>query len=431
MAAAAATASRWLMKAAAATCRRTAATTTAAAAAAGPTTTASTSGLCFDLTPEQRALQELARNFAKTEMVPRAAEYDRSGAYPQDVFKKAWEAGLVNLHIPPAYGGLGLGGMEGVIASEELAWGDAGMMTAMEINSVAEMPLLLAGTEAQKREYLGRMTAAPVQAAYCVTEPGAGSDVAGVKTRARKVGDEWVLNGTKAWITNGGVANWYFVLARTGEAGEGAGSAFTAFIVERDAAGVAVGKKENMMGQRCSDTRGVSFTDVRLPATAVVGAPGKGFKIAMAAFDHTRPPVAAGAIGVARRAMDEARAYALTRTTMGRPIAEPQAVAFMLADAAAGIDAARLLTYRAAWLADAGRPNGRESAMAKLVAAEHANKVVYDALQIFGGAGFCEDFPIAKLARDARIYSIYEGTSQIQRMIISRALLASPTASLP
>jgi acyl-CoA dehydrogenase len=393
--------------------------------------TEATAGIHFGLTEEQRSLQELARRFAREDMMPKSATYDATGEYPREIFNKAWELGLVNMHIPTAYGGAGLHALAGVIVGEELAYGDTGMMAAIEINTVAEIPIILAGTDSQKREYLGRMIAEPLQAAYCVTEPGAGSDVAGIQTRAVQKGDEWVLNGNKMWITNAGVANWYFVLARTGASTDGPSSAFTCFIVDRETTGITVGKKERMMGQRCSDTRGISFEDVRVPATNVLGSPGNGFKVAMAAFDFTRPPVAAGAVGLARRALDEAMAYALQRKAMGKPIAQHQAIAFMIADMAAGIEAARLLTHRSAWLADVGRSNTREAAMAKLFAGEHCNKVVYDAVQIFGGAGFCEEFPVAKLARDSRIYSIYEGTSQIQKLIISRALLSDLAATMP
>ncbi len=204
-------------------------------------------------------LQELARKFAKEVMIPKAAHYDRTMEYPEEIFKQAWELGLVNTHISTDQGGPGLGALEGVLIAEELAYGCTGIATAMEANSLAEAPVIIAGNDWQKKEYLGRMTARPLQASYCVTEPGAGSDVAGIKTRAEKKGDEWVINGSKMWITGAGRANWYFVLCRTGAPTDSAGSAFTAFIVDRDTPGITVGKKEINMGQRCSDTRGVTF----------------------------------------------------------------------------------------------------------------------------------------------------------------------------
>lgn len=392
----------------------------------------STGGFSVALTDEQKMIQETARNFALSEMIPKAAYHDRTGEYPHEIFKKAWELGLVNLHVPSEYGGAGLHALDGVIVAEEMAYGCTGMMTAMEGNSLASAPVIIAGNDAQKKEYLGRLTSQPLQAAYCVTEPGAGSDVAGIKTKAEKKGDEWVINGSKMWITNGGVANWFFVLARTAtDPKEGAGSAFTAFVVDANTPGITVGKKEINMGQKCSDTRGITFEDVRVPAKNVLGAPGQGFKIAMGAFDFTRPPVAIGAVGLARRAMDEAIKYALQRKTMGKPIAQHQAVAFMIADMAAGIEAGRLLTYKSAWMIDNGMKNTAFASMAKLFTAEHCNKVVSDAVQVFGGAGYNEDMPVAKLMRDAKIYQIYEGTSQIQRMIISRELFVDPSKTTP
>jgi acyl-CoA dehydrogenase len=403
----------------------------AARALSSSAAAAADGGLSFKLTSDQRAMQALARSFARDVMMPRAVEHDRTGAYPHEVFKAAWEAGLANLHVPESCGGPGLHAVDGVVVGEELAYGCTGMSTALEANGLASAPVIIAGTDAQKKAFLGRLTEAPLQAAYCVTEPSAGSDVAALKTRAVKKGDEWVINGSKMWITNAGVASWYFLLARTGDAGASAGSAFTAFLIDRDTPGITVGKKENNMGQRCSDTRGVTFEDVRVPARNVLGAEGKGFKIAMGAFDFTRPPVASGAVGLARRAMDEATKYALERKTMGKPIAQHQAVAFMLADMAVGIEAARLLTYKAAFMIDAGERNTYFASAAKLFAAEHANKVASDAVQIFGGAGFNEDMPVAKLYRDAKIYALYEGTSQIQRLIISRELLADTGLSAP
>lgn len=376
-------------------------------------------GLSFNLSEMEREYQAVARKFAQEVIAPQADHYDKTMEFPQPIFEQAWELGLVNSHIPEEYGGMGLNCMEGIVINEELAWGCTGISTALEACSLAEAPLLVAATHEQKKEYLGRMTAEPIQAAYAVTEPGGGSDVAGVKTTAVRKGDEWVLNGSKMWITNAGVANWFFVLARSEEG-------FTGFIVDADTPGLTPGKKEINMGQRCSDTRGVSFEDVVVPNANVLGEPGQGFKIAMAAFDFTRPPVGIGAVGLARRAMDEAREYATQRKAMGKPIAEHQAIAFMLADMATGIEAARLLTYKAASLYDQGQRNTHIASMAKLFASEHCHKVVSDAVQIFGGYGFNTEYPVEKLYRDSRIYQIYEGTSQIQRLIISRDVLSSP-----
>lgn len=387
--------------------------------ASAPSVRSFSAGLNFELSDMEKEYQAVARKFAKEVIAPRALEYDRSMKYPQDIFEQAWELGLVNSHIPEEYGGMGLNCMEGIVINEELSWGCTGISTAIEACSLAEAPLLVAANDEQKKEYLGRMTAEPIQAAYAVTEPGGGSDVAGVKTTAVRHGDEWVLNGSKMWITNAGVANWFFVLAKSEEG-------YTGFIVDADTPGLNPGKKEINMGQRCSDTRGVSFEDVVVPAKNVLGEPGQGFKIAMAAFDFTRPPVGIGAVGLARRAMDEARAYALERKAMGKVIAEHQAIAFMLADMATGIEAARLLTYRAASMYDKGERNTHIASMAKLFASEHCHKVVSDAVQIFGGYGFNTEYEVEKLYRDSRIYQIYEGTSQIQRLIISRDVLSAP-----
>jgi len=316
-----------------------------------------------------------------------------------------------------------------VIISEELAYACTGMQTAIEANSLASMPVIVAGSEAQKKKYLGRLTEAPLQAAYGVTEPGAGSDVAGIRTTAVKKGNEYVLNGSKMWITNAGRANWFFVLAKTNPAAGHKG--MTGFIVEGNSKGLTVGRKEINLGQRCSDTRGLTFEDVVVPEENRLGKEGDGFKIAMAAFDNTRPPVAIGAVGVARRAMDEAIKYALERKTMNKLIFEHQAVAFMIADMAAGIEMARLMTYKAACEIDAGRRNTMWASMAKGFAADHANKVCYDAIQIFGGMGFNTEAPVEKLYRDARIFSIYEGTSQIQRLIVSREVMTNPGSLTP
>ena len=276
-----------------------------------------------------------------------------------------------------------------------------------------------------KKKYLGRLTEEPLYCAYAVTEPIAGSDVAGTKTRAVKKGDDWVINGQKMWITNGGVANWYFVLTRTEPEGVPAGKAFTAFIVEANTPGVTPGRKEINMGQRASDTRGITFEDVVVSDANRVGEVGQGFKLAMAAFDKTRPMIAAGALGLAQRALDEATRYSLERKTMGKPICEHQAVAFLLADMAIGIETARAIMQRATFELDTGGRSSYYSAIAKAYSSDVANKCATDAVQVFGGNGFNSEYPVEKLMRDAKIFQIYEGTSQIQRIVISRTLLAN------
>ncbi|KAI8926446.1 acyl-CoA dehydrogenase/oxidase [Entophlyctis helioformis] len=385
-------------------------------------------GIGFGLSADQKELQDLARKFTANEIIPNAAHHDRTGEYPTEILKKAWEVGLLNLHVPTEYGGPGLGVLDCAIVSEELAYGCTGIQTAAEANGLAEAPVILAGNDFQKKKYLGRMAEEPLMCAYCVTEPGAGSDVAGAKTKAVKKGDKWVINGNKMWITNGGKANWYFVLARTDDTAS-AGKGFTGFIVDGNSPGITVGKKEINMGQRASDTRGITFEEVVVPDENRLGPVGAGFKIAMGAFDTTRPLVAAAATGLARRALEEATKYAIERKTMGKPIAEHQAIAFMLADMAIGVEAARNLVWKAAWLRDNGHRNTYYASMAKAYASEVANKNAADAVQIFGGNGFNSEYPVEKLMRDAKIFMIYEGTSQIQRLIISRTLIDSAKSS--
>jgi len=382
------------------------------------------SGVAFELNETQKEFQELARKFAEDEIIPKAAHHDRTGEFPWEIVKKAHSLGLMNGHIPTSCGGMGMGVFDGCLIAEQLAYGCTGIMTALEASGLGQTPVLVAGSEAQKKKYLGRLVEEPLLAAYCVTEPGAGSDVNGVKTRAVKKGDEYIVNGQKMWITNGGVANWYFLLARTDPDPKAPASrAFTGFIVERDTPGLTPGRKEINMGQRASDTRGITFEDVRIPKENVLGAEGLGFKIAMETFDKTRPPVAAGAVGLAQRALDEATKYALERKAFGIPIAGHQAVAFMLADMAVGVESARLAWWKSAWEVDQGRRNTYYASIAKCLAADVANKCATDAVQVFGGNGFNSDYPVEKLMRDAKIYQIYEGTAQIQRLIISRAII--------
>lgn len=385
---------------------------------------ASSNGLNFQLSDTQLEMQELARKFVREEVIPKAAHYDRTGEYPWDLVKKAWSLGLMNGHVPQHCGGLESGVFDGCIVAEELSYGCAGIQTAIEGSGLGQTPVIHFGTKEQQKKYLGKLIEEPLVAAYCVTEPGAGSDVAGVKTKAEKKGKEWVLNGTKMWITNGGVADWYFVLARTNpDPKVPAGKAFTGFIVERAFAGVTPGRKEMNMGQRASDTRMVTFEDVRVPEENVLVGEGAGFKIAMGTFDLTRPPVAAGAVGLAQRALDEATKYAMERKAFGQAIADFQAVAFMLADMSIGVETARLMMQKSAWASDNKDPRSTILAsIAKCYAGDVANKCATDAVQVFGGAGFNSEYPVEKLMRDAKIYQIYEGTAQIQRLIISRQL---------
>jgi acyl-CoA dehydrogenase len=374
----------------------------------------------FTLSDEQSQLRELAHEFSEKEIVPRAAHHDETGEYPQEICRKAWELGLMNSHIPEEYGGLGLGVLEGSLITEEIAWGCTGVDTAMGANTLAECPVIVAGTDEQKKKWLTPMIEEFLLAAYCVTEPDAGSDVQGIRTTAKRHGDDYVLNGTKMWITNGGVANWYFVLAYTDPSQGYRG--MSAFVVPRDLPGVELGKKENNMGQRCSDTRSVTFQDVKIPACNRLGEEGAGWKVAMAAFDHSRPVVSAAAVGLARSAYEHSVRYAQERETFGVPIYKHQGIGFMIADMACAIEAARLLVWQAGWTIDQGRRNTQQAAFAKLFAADTAVRVATDAVQVFGGYGFNKEYPVEKLYRDSKIYQIFEGTSQIQRLIIAREI---------
>ena len=374
----------------------------------------------FTLTEEQQAFQQLAREFAQEEIAPKAAHHDETGEFPKDIVRKAFDLGLLNTHVPTEYGGLGLGCLDACILSEELAAGCSGISTCIEASGLAQAPVIVAGTDEQKKQFLEPMTKELMFAAYCVTEPGAGSDVQGIQTTARRVGDEYVINGQKMWITNAKVADWYFVLAYTDKEAKTRG--MTAFLVDAKSPGVEVGKKERNLGQRCSDTRSVTFSEVKVPAKNRLGNEGEAWKIAMKAFDHTRPAVAAGALGVSRSAMEHSIRYAQERTTFGVPIAMHQAVSFMIADMAKDIDAGRLLCWHAGWEIDQGRRNTKFAAMAKAFCADMAMRVTTDAVQIFGGYGYNQEYPVEKLMRDAKIFQIYEGTSQIQRLIIAKEI---------
>ncbi|KAK0409070.1 hypothetical protein QR680_004325 [Steinernema hermaphroditum] len=384
----------------------------------------SSTGLNFEFNDEQKALQEAVRKFVKEEVVPVAAEYDRTGKYPWEVLKKAHANGLMNVDIPTEYGGLDLDMVSNAIISEAFGYGCTGIGTAILTNDLASTPLVIAASDDIKKRFLTRLIEEPIMASYAVTEPGAGSDVAGIRTKAEKKGDEWVINGSKMWITNGGVSSWFFVLARTDPDPKApAGKAFTAFVVDGDTPGLSRGKKEINMGQRASDTRGLTFEDVVVPSANVIGAVGEGFKVAMKTFDKAFMK-SAMATGLAGRCLDEAAKYSLERKTFGTPIANHQGVSFMLADMAINLELSRHIVYRAAYEAEMKRPGAYYASIAKCFAADTANQAAANAVQIFGGNGFNTEYPVEKLMRDAKIFQIYEGTSQVQRLVISRQLLA-------
>jgi acyl-CoA dehydrogenase len=382
----------------------------------------------FSLTDEQWALRELAHDFAAKEIRPVAWEYDREATWPQAIIEKAWELGLMNAHIPEEYGGAGASFIDGVLITEELGWGCSGIGTSISCNGLASAPVLLGGSEQVKKTYLGMLTEAPKLASFCLTEPGAGSDVSGMRTRAIKRGDKYVINGSKTFITNGGYADWYTVYAKTDPAAGHRG--ISAFVVPRDA-GVVVDKHEDKMGQRASNTATITFNEAEIPAANLLGEENHGFKLAMMTLDRTRPGVAAMAVGIARAAFELAVGYAKERVQFGVPIAMHQAIQFMIADMATKVHVARLATWNSAVLLDQGKRNTLESSHAKRFAADTAMEVTTDAVQVYGGYGFIKDYPVEKLMRDAKIMQLYEGTSQIQRLVVAReTLLPRPVAAL-
>lgn len=376
----------------------------------------------FDLSSEQKQLRDLARDFALKEIRPVASHHDETGEWPEKVLKKAFELGLINCHIPEKFGGQGLSTFDACLVDEELGYGCTGITTALTANSLAQVPVIIAGTDEQKKQWLSPFTTEHAICSYAVTEPQAGSDVANIGATAVKKGDSYIINGQKVWITGAGHAKWFFVLATTDKEKRHKGK--TAFIIPADLKGVVVGKKENNMGQRASDTRSITFEDVEVPAKNRLGNEGDGFLIAMGAFDYTRPLVSAGAVGLARAAMEHAVSYAKERHAFGVPLWQHEGIGFMIADMATEIEAARFLVWKSAFEIDNGRRNTLFAAHAKRFAADVAMKICTDAVQVFGGNGFNREYPVEKLMRDAKIFQIYEGTSQIQRVIITRELMA-------
>ncbi len=376
----------------------------------------------FSLTEEQKALVETARRFTRERIVPVAAEADRESRFPMQVFKDAWEIGLVNTTCPPEFGGAGMGELENAMITEELAYGCTGIQTSITANVLALTPIRLGGSEAQKKKYFGMLTSEPIMASYATSEPDAGSDVAGLKTRFEKHGSDYVLNGQKCWITNASYARFYVIFATSDPAKKHKGIA--AFIVDRDTPGLKVGKKEDKLGQRASDTAQVFLEDVKVPAENVLAPEGHGFKLAMETFNQTRPDIAAGATGLMRRALDECVAYAKERKTFGVPIASHQLVQWMIAEMAIRAEATRLLYLKAAWNLDSGVRDPIVSSFAKGFGADAAMQTATDAVQVFGGNGYVKEYPVEKLMRDAKVLQIYEGTSQIQRIVIAKQLLS-------
>jgi len=378
------------------------------------------------LTEEQREIRDLTRRIAEQKILPIRAEYDETGEFPWEIVKILGQSDLMGVYIPEEYGGMGGGVMEIAIVTEELSRICGGIALAFAATGLGAYPILLYGTEAQKKEYLPDIASGKKLAAFGLTEAESGSDAASIKSTAVKEGDYYVLNGTKQWITNGGEAEIYTSVLMT-DRKRGARGA-TAFIIEKGTAGFSFGKKENKMGIRASATRELVFEDCRVPKENVLGKEGLGFQVAMKTFDRTRPGVAAQAVGIAQGALEEALRYAHQREQFGKKISSFQGIQFMLADMATKVEAARALIYHAARLIDSGaRSFSKISAMAKLFASDVAMEVTTDAVQIFGGYGYMKEYPVEKMMRDAKITQIYEGTNQIQRSVIALELIKGLT----
>ncbi len=377
----------------------------------------------FSLTEEQQALVGMARRFARERIMPVSAQADRDSVYPAGVFEAAWEAGLVNPTVPEAFGGLGLGELDNTLITEELAYGCSGIQTSITANTLAATPLILAGNEALNKKYLGMLTSEPVCASYATSEPNAGSDVSAMECKFTQHGDDFVLNGSKAWITNASRARWFVVFATSDTALKHKGIA--AFLIDTGTPGFEVGKHEDKLGQRASDTCSLTLSDVKIHKSQMLAPAGAGFKLAMNTFNQTRPDIGASAVGLMRRCMDESVNYAKERKTFGVPIAQHQAIQFMIAEMAIRIEATQLMVRKAACALDNHQFSPLASACAKAFGGDAAMASAIDAVQVFGGNGFVKDYPVEKLMRDAKILQIYEGTSQIQRMVIAKSVFGA------
>jgi butyryl-CoA dehydrogenase len=375
----------------------------------------------FKLTEEHEMIRKMVRDFARNEVAPTAAERDEEERFDRELFDKMAELGLTGIPWPEEYGGIGSDYLAYCIAVEELSRVCASTgVTLSAHTSLAGWPIYKFGNEEQKQKYLRPMAEGSKIGAYGLTEPGSGSDAGSMRTTARLDGDHYVLNGSKIFITNGGIADIYVVFALTDPSSRQKGT--TAFIIEKDFVGFSVGKKEKKLGIRSSPTTEIIFEDCRVPVENRLGEEGEGFKIAMMTLDGGRNGIAAQAVGIAQGALDAAVDYAKERQQFGKPIAVNQGISFKLADMATGIEASRLLTYQAAWLESEGFPYAKASAMAKLFAGDTAMKVTTEAVQVFGGYGYTKDYPVERFMRDAKITQIYEGTQEIQRLVISRML---------
>jgi acyl-CoA dehydrogenase len=374
----------------------------------------------FSYTSDQLEIKEMAMKFARNEMMPKAHEYDAKAEFPREILEKAWSLGLVNTCIPTEYGGNGFTALDSMIITEALAYGCMGMNTAIMANDLALLPIVIAGNDEQKKRFLTPMTEKYKIAAFCLTEPANGSDAAGIKTLIKEDGDDVIINGNKMWITNAGHADIFVLYGTTDPALKHKG--ITAVVIEKGTPGIELGKKEDKMGHRCSDTRSVTFNNVRIPKANILGGLNKGWAIAMKTLDHSRPMVAASAVGGAQCAFDHSVKYAKERVQFNVPISQHQAIGFIISEMAMKIEASRLLVHKAAWLLDNGSPNTQLASYAKAFAADSCMQITTDAVQIFGGYGYSKEYPVEKIMRDAKLIQLYEGTSQIQRLVIAKEI---------
>lgn len=374
----------------------------------------------FNLSAEQLEIRELAMKFARQEMMPKAQEYDEKATMPLDILKKAWELGLVNTCIPTEYGGNGFSAVDSMVITEALAYGCMGMNTAIMANDLALLPIVIGGNDEQKKRFLTPFTESYKIAAFCLTEPGNGSDAAGIKTLIKEDGDDVVINGNKMWITNAGYADLFVLYGTTNPELKHKG--ITAVVIEKGTAGIELGKKEDKMGHRCSDTRAITFNNVRVPKKNILGGLNQGWKIAMKTLDHSRPMVAASAVGGALCAYDHSVKYAKERIQFNVPLSAHQAIQFMVSEMAMKIEASRLLVHKAAWLLDNNQQNTQLASYAKAFAADSCMQIATDAVQIYGGYGYSKEYPVEKIMRDAKLIQVYEGTSQIQRLVIAKEI---------
>lgn len=375
----------------------------------------------FSLSDQQKEYLELAMRFSRNEIIPVAQKFDEEGKFPIEIMKKVFEAGLLNTCIPEAYGGSGLTNLDGVLITEALSYGCMGMNSSFMANDLALLPIVIGGSEEQKKKYLTPFTENFKIASFCLTEPGNGSDAAGIKTLFTDKGDHWEISGNKMWITNAGYADLYVVYGTINPELKHKG--ISCLVVEKGTQGIEIGKKEDKMGHRASDTRGLTFNKVKVPKENMLGKPGEGWLIAMKTLDHSRPLVASSAVGGAQHALDEALKYASERIQFGKPIGQHQMIQNILANMAMKVECSRLLVHKAAWMADNKIKNTKIASYAKAFAADSCMEVATDAVQVFGGYGYSKEYPVEKIMRDAKLLQIYEGTSQIQRIVIARELM--------